>query len=191
MRAKQQETAGRDSACPERGVTGSKMQGPRELRRRRCPESQVKRRDKPSAPAGSPTSSKPVIPEPQGTHSQAGTSSRKSAFCVRSRCRSCRTMWRFQTAAGAQGSQGAAGPAMAAESLAAAHGSCPSRRGGASRGLHDVRTAAAGNPRAVPSAFVGEIRTPQSRCCWGPAKTFSPKGVRFCPRGVQRGMQPP
>lgn len=99
---------------------------------------------------------------------------------MRSRCRSCRTMWRFQTATGAQGSQGAPGPAMAAECLAAAHSSSPNRRGGASRGLHDVRAVAAGNPRAVPSLFVGEIWTPQSRCCCGPAKTFSPKGANFC-----------
>lgn len=36
-------------------------------------------------------------------------------------------MWRFQTAAGSQGSQGAPGPAMAAESLAAAQSCSPSR----------------------------------------------------------------
>lgn len=101
------------------------------------------------SPAGSPTSSKPIIPELPGTHSQAGTSSRKSAFCVRSRCRSCRTMWPFQTAAGAQGSQGAPGPAMAA------HSSSPSRRGGASRGLQDVRAAAAGNPRLYQACLSG------------------------------------
>lgn len=95
-------------------------------------------------------------------------------------------MWRFQTATGAQESQGAPGPAMAAECLAAAHNTSRSKRGGASRGLHDVRAAAAGNPRAVPSLFVGEIWTPQSRCCCGPAKTFSPKGASFCP-GVSSG----
>lgn len=151
------------------------MQGPRELRQRRCPESQVEPRDKPSLQAGSPTSSKPVIPEPPRTHSQAGTSSKKSAFCVRSRCRSCRRMWRFQAATGAQGSQGAPGPAMAAESLAAARRSSPIMRGGASRGLHDVRAAAAGNPRAVPRAFVGEIWTSQSRCCCGRPKPSAPR----------------
>lgn len=86
-------------------------------------------------------------------HSQAGTSSRKRAFCVRSRCRSCRTMWRFQRAAGTPGSLGSLGPAMAALRL---HRALPPPkearpgRGGAPRGLRDVRgRVAAGNPRIV------------------------------------------
>lgn len=60
----------------------------------------------PGAPCPPQPSSKPP-----GAHSQAGTSSRKSAFCMRSRLRSCRTMWLFQPAAGAPVLQG---PAMAA-----------------------------------------------------------------------------
>lgn len=67
---------------------------------------------------GQSRSSQTLSPRPRRSsgppghqHSQAGTSSRKRAFCVRSRSRSCRTMWRFQQTTGAPGSLG---PAMAA-----------------------------------------------------------------------------
>lgn len=92
---------------------------------------------------GAPSPPQPSS-EPPGAHSQACTSSRKSAFCVRSRCRSCRKMWRFQRAAGNPVPQG---PAMAARSrLPHAHPG-PKKAlvgwGGTSRGLRDVM----GGPR--------------------------------------------
>lgn len=56
--------------------------------------------------------------------------------------------------------------------------------GGASRGLLDVRAAAAaGNPRAVPSAFVGDTWAPQGGCCGG--QNFYLEGARFGLRGKQ------
>lgn len=71
-------------------------------------------------------------PKPH-THSHAGTSSWKRAFCVRSRCRSCRTMWRFQRAAGAPGTLGPSGPAIAAASRPHRARSRRERRGLAGR----------------------------------------------------------
>lgn len=109
---------------------------------------------------------------------------------MRSRCRSCRTMWRFQTAAGARGSQGAPGPAMAAESLAAEQSSGPS---GGAEPPGDSMTSGR-QRRGIPGlyqALLSGRSGSQSRCCGGRAKTFSPKGARFCPRGKQRGSQPP
>lgn len=54
------------------------------------------------SPVPAPGSPFPPLPSctAPAAHSQAGTSSRKRAFCARSRCRSCRTMWRFQRAFG-------------------------------------------------------------------------------------------
>lgn len=131
-------------------------------------------------------------------HSQAGTSSRKRAFCVRSRCRSCRTMWRFQRAAGTPGSLG---PAMAA--LSRLHRALPPPkearpgRGGAPRGLRDVRgRAAAGkSPDCTNSGLWGENGTkmwggtaPGSRPP-GSHKNSHMSGVSYRCRGRERGAR--
>lgn len=163
MRAKQRLAWKRQAGTlvsTKRGVNRFPVQG-REMQTAPLPSSREPSGGTSPLPRrGASSPQRPTSLSPPAAHSQAGTSSRKSAFCVRSRCRSCRTMWRFQTAAGAQGAPGEPGPAMAAQSPAIAHSSRPSGpggavRGGASRGLLDVKAVAAGNPRAVPSASGG------------------------------------
>lgn len=123
-------------------------------------------------------------PKPPGAHSQAGTSSRKSAFCVRSRCRSCRTMWRFQRAARPAG---APRPAMAALSCLLRAHLLPEKarpgRGGAPRGLS--LTSGGGPRRGIHGLYQERSRGENGTQMWrkpppratppGPHQKFSPK----------------
>lgn len=122
---------GRDVAVRRQGVTGGSAAGPG-LRRPEGIGALASPPEKPDTLSRSSIPSTAIIHAPRA-HSQAGTSSRKSAFCVRSRCRSCRTMWLFQRAAGAPGPQG---PAMAAPSrLSRAGNGSFEGSGGLGRGL--------------------------------------------------------
>lgn len=119
-------------------------------------------------------------------HSQAGTSSTKSVFCVRSRCRSCRTMWRFQRATG---TPGAPGPAIAA--LPPTRRAAPTEGGATGAGpLGDSVTSGGGSggdspdrPKSVrrgrkPSECAGKP-TPGSTAP-GPHQKFSPTSGSYC-----------
>lgn len=154
---------------------GSGRRGPCSARRRRkrVPGANPGNRDRAAAlesPSGEPLL-KGRIPEPPGrTHKPALAPGRAPFACgpdaaAAARCGASR---RQRARRGRQGSRVPPWPPSPG----------PQHRGGSSRGLLDVRAAAAGNPRAVPSASWG--RAGRSRPA-APSKALAsvPRGSSF------------
>lgn len=166
---------------------GSGRRGPCSARRRRkrVPDANPGNRDRAAAlesPSGEPLL-KGRIPEPPGrTHKPALAPGRAPFACgpdaaAAARCGASR---RQRARRGRQGSRVPPWPPSPG----------PQHRGGSSRGLLDVRAAAAGNPRAVPSASWGRagrsrpLPRRRSRPCPGEAASLTPVGASGAgPRG--------
>lgn len=169
--------AGGDSACPERGVTGSKMQGPRN-------RDNVKQRDKPSPQQGAPPPQSLSSLSSRGlTHKLAlapgrapfacGPDAAAAARCGPSRRRRAR-----------KDRKGRRVPPWPRTARARAGGAEPpgdSRTSGRQR---------RGIPGCTKPVCRGDLDTSKQVLLW-PSQNLQPKRSKFLSWGKQRGSQPP